>query len=252
MRRDPDQYGPGLDTAGVKALFSSDPTLRQLRGFLSICKAVGRCAYTSSNTGGVVVVDPLDGALSCEQIEEIEREPDYVPLTWSPQTDYGRSGARFAWNPPKRKKVVVGSGGFKLCVRAPVVSGKGALVDERKLTQRIGPGLIHMLDSLFASIVILLLNWQGLRDVISIHDAFLVPVGAHREVRIALQSAGRFWLPLLGPFYDVFERYLPAESVEGKTARQWRAAWERRVADCANRRDQPPDFLVKLEGSIVR
>jgi hypothetical protein len=194
------------------------------------------------------VVDPLDGALSCEQIEEIDREPDFVPYTWSSQKDGWHSGALFTWNPPKRVKVVVGSGGFKLCVRAPVVRGKDALVDERKLTQRIGPGLIHMLDSLFASIVILLLNWQEVRDVISIHGAFLVPEGAHRELRIAVQSAGRFWLPLLGPFYDVFERYLPATSPEGKIAREWGDRWKQRVADG----NKWPDFLMKSEGAQTR
>ena len=40
-----------------------------------------------------------------------------------------------------------------------------------------------MLDALYASIVVVILNELGVRDVISIHDAFLVPESVHRELR---------------------------------------------------------------------
>lgn len=90
-----------------------------------------------------------------------------------------------------------------------------------------------MLDALFASIVVVLLNRAGVRDVVAVHDAFLVPESASRELVEALHDAGAAWLPKLGPFYDVFERYLPTTSPEAEIARQWRARWEQRVQDCA-------------------
>jgi hypothetical protein len=80
----------------------------------------------------------------------------------------------------------------------------------------------------------------------------LLPESALRELHTSVESAGKVWLPKLGPFYDVFERYLPATSREGKLARQWRARWEQRVADCEAGRDTWPNFLTKLEGAQFR
>ncbi len=59
-----------------------------------------------------------------------------------------------------------------------------------------------------------------MRDVVAVHDAFLVSQSAWRELVDALQGAGRTWLPMLGPFYDVFERYVPATSPEAEVTRQ--------------------------------
>jgi hypothetical protein len=225
LQRDPDRYGPGAPAGFVAALFKHDPILRQLLAFLPIAEAVGHAAFERNPCGGVTVHDPLDGQA-------------------------------FTWNPPKRRKVQVGSGRFKLYVKAPVVQvgpgDGGYLVDKGKLVRRIAPGLIHMLDALFASIVVVFLNEQGVQDVVAIHDAFLVPESAYRELGAALDAAGRTWLPLLGPFYDVFNRYLPATSPEGKIAREWRARWEQRVADCEAGRDTWPDFRTKHEGSEYR
>jgi hypothetical protein len=114
------------------------------------------------------------------------------------------------------------------------------------------PGLIHMLDALFASLVVLLLNRDGVRDVVAVHDAFLVPQSAWRELVEAVHGAGAAWLPTLRPFYDVFERYLPTTSPEAEIARQWRARWEQRVQDCLAGRDTWPIFLTKPEGTQYR
>jgi hypothetical protein len=142
--RDPDRYGPGLDTAGVKSLFAHDPVIRQLRAFLPVCEAVGRAACAANPTAGVTVVEPLDDV-------------------------------SFTWNPRKRVKRQVSSGSFKLYVHAPVTRDGSSVADQSKLIRRIAPGLIHMLDALFAAIVVVFLNEQGIRDVVAIHDAFLAP-----------------------------------------------------------------------------
>lgn len=210
--RDPERYGPGLSTAGVEALFRHDPTLTRLLEFLPICEALGRAA-----AAGVTVEDPLDGV-------------------------------SFTWNPPKRTKITVSSGAFKLYVYEP----NRGIVDQPKLVRRIAPGLIHMLDALYASIVVVFLNQQGVRDVVAIHDAFLVPHTAWYALMHAIEAAGREWLPLLRPFYDVFERYLPASTREGRVVRQWRERWEKRRVDCEAGRDTWPDFRTKHEGAEFR
>jgi hypothetical protein len=229
LRRDPDRYESGLNTADVQFLFDNDPTLRQLRKFLDICEAVGHAACETSPTAGVTVEDPLD-----------------------------RNS--FTWNPPKRVKVQVGSGAFKLYIYAPVLHENDPKVDEPKLVRRIAPGLIHMLDALYASIVVSKLNELGVRDVVAIHDAFLVPVSARGHLSLAINGArspsiagaGQPWLMRLGPFYEFFERYLPASTREGQIVRQWRDRWEQRKADCEAGKDTWPKFLTKHEGSDFR
>jgi len=96
----------------------------------------------------------------------------------------------FTWNPPKRVKVQVGSGAFKLYIYAPVLHENDPKVDEPKLVRRIAPGMIHMLDALYASIVISKLNELGMSDVVAIHDAFLVPVSAIILLNLSIKNAG--------------------------------------------------------------
>jgi hypothetical protein len=217
LRRDPDSYESGLDTAGVKLLLKNDPTLRQLLAFLPICEAVGHAACEANPTAGVTVEDPLDRV-------------------------------SFTWNPPKRRKVQVGSGAFKLYVYAPVLHDNDPKVDEPELVRRIAPGMIHMLDALYASIVVGEINKMGVSDVVAIHDAFLVPVSARLLLHHCIADAGRPWLLRLGPFYEFFERYLPASTREGQIVRQWQDQWEQRITDCEAGRDTWPKFLTKHEG----
>jgi hypothetical protein len=219
--RDPVKHGPGLSVDTLRVLFDETPIINKLRVFLSVCERVGRAACEKNPTAGVTVVDPLDGTL-------------------------------FTWNPPRRRKQQIRSGAFKLYVKAPVEHDGDYVVDEPELVRRIAPGLIHMLDALFASIVVVLLNREGVRDIVAVHDAFLVPQTAGRELVDALQGAGRTWLPKLGPFYDFLERYVPPTSPEAEITRQWRSRWEQRVRDCAAKRDTWPVFLTKSEGARYR
>jgi hypothetical protein len=113
--------------------------------------------------------------------------------------------------------------------------------------RRIAPGLIHMLDSFFAALVLERLHEQQVRDVVMIHDAWLVPLDAEKRLTSAISAAGEPWLRGLGPIYDVFDRYLTGRLAE--VAREWRDRWEARIADCTAGRDQWPLFLVKRESA---
>jgi hypothetical protein len=215
LQRDPDRYGFGLgDKRNVEALLTDVPMIRQLLEFLPVAEAVGLAAYAVDPTAGVEVVDPLD------------KTP-------------------FRWNPLRRQKIQVASGSFKLYVGAPVLSGDGYLVYKKKLIRRIAPGLIHMLDSFFAALVLERLHTHDVRDVVMIHDAWLVPLDAEKRLTSAISSAGEPWLRGLGPIYDVFDRYLTGRFAA--VAREWRHRWEKRIADCTAGRDQWPLFLVKRE-----
>jgi hypothetical protein len=68
-----------LDASTLAVLFRETPIIEKLRLFLAVCEAVGAAAYPKNPAAGVTVTDPLDGAT-------------------------------FTWNPPKRRKVPIGSG----------------------------------------------------------------------------------------------------------------------------------------------
>jgi hypothetical protein len=221
-RRDPDRFGPGLDVQTLQVLFDETPILKQLGVYLDVCEALGKAACVKDPTAGVTVVDPLDEA-------------------------------SFTWNPPLRRKVQIRSGAFKLYCYPPVGVGDGGYkVDTAKLSRRIAPGLVQMLDALFAAEAVTALNDAGVRDVVAIHDAFLVPTGHYELLQPALDRAARAWLPKLDRAYAVFERYPPPDHEHGQRVREWRATWEQRLAACEAGREAWPDFRTKPEGAQFR
>jgi hypothetical protein len=221
-RRDPDRFGPGLDVQTLQVLFDETPILKQLGVYLDVCETLGKAACVKDPTAGVTVVDPLDGA-------------------------------SFTWNPPLRRKVQIRSGAFKLYCYPPVGVGDGGyMVDTAKLSRRIAPGLVQMLDALFAAEVVAALNDGGVRDVVAIHDAFLVPAGRYELLQAAFERATRAWFPKLDRVYAVFERYLPPNHEHGQLVREWRATWEQRLAACEAGRGEWPEFRTKHEGPHFR
>jgi hypothetical protein len=145
------------------------------------------------------------------------------------------------------------SGAFKLYCYPPVGVGDGGYkVDAAKLSRRIAPGLVQMLDALFAAEVVAALNDAGVRDVVAIHDAFLIPVGHYELLQPALERAARAWFPKLDRVYSVFERYLPPDHEHGQLVREWRATWEQRLAACEEGLGAWPDFRTKPEGAQFR
>jgi hypothetical protein len=222
MQRDPEKYGPGLDAAALAVLFRGTPIIEKLRLFLAVCEEVGAAAYAKNPAAGVTVTDPLDGAT-------------------------------FTWNPPKRRKVQMPSGAFKIYCYPPVLVAGESQVDKVKLTRRIAPGLIQTLDALFAAGVMLTLNYiatqvrANVPTLVAVHDAFLVPESASHLLPAAIEGAGQLWLPKLGPVYEVLERYLPSDHAYGQLVREWRAKWEQRMRDC-----DWPNFRTKPEGAEYR
>jgi hypothetical protein len=227
-RRDPDKYGSGLRAETLKVIFEKTPIIARLRQYLDVCEAIGEAACAKNPAAGITVVDPLDEA-------------------------------SFTWNPPMRRKKKVSSGKFTLYCWPPVPIRTGPQtgeyrVDKGELTRRIAPGLIQMLDALFAAIVVRLLNDAGIKNVVAIHDAFLVPNTrpAFEGLDTALTNAGRIWLPKVWPVYDVFEQHLPADSEYGKIVRDWRAVWEQRMKNCEAGRVAWPNFATKFEGAAFK
>ena len=71
-------------------------------------------------------------------------------------------------------------------------------------------------------------------------------------LNLSIKNAGQPWLLRLGPFYEFFERYLPASTREGQLVRQWCGRWDQRVAGCEAGKATWPQFLTKREGSDFR
>jgi hypothetical protein len=230
MKREPWLYGPGFDAEALETWFTKTSVVDALTGWLDVCRAVAANACEKSPTAGVEVEDILDGA-------------------------------RFVWNPPKRRKVQVSSA-INLYVKAPKLDAKGEMiVDAAKLTRRVAPGLVHMADAAYAAVVIRSLHAAGIKDFVSVHDAFLVPDTA--PCRAALRAivgeidektrqviepgtAGAAWLPMLERIYDVLERYIPEDREHGPLVRSWRKQWHERCEA-----QDWPTFRVKPEEATI-
>jgi len=115
------------------------------------------------------------------------------------------------------------------------------------LLYSFAPCLIDTLDSAFAGHVIEQLDALGVRDIVAINDCFLVPFDARAELDEALRRAARPWFEGLGPFYEVFERYLGDDPIYGPRVRRWCERWDQRKDDIRHGRDRWPEFLFKTE-----
>jgi len=116
-------------------------------------------------------------------------------------------------------------------------------IDRAALRRMIGPCLVHMLDSLFAGIVVEKLNELGVRDVVSIHDAWLIPADSETALHKAVASAGEPWLRSLKPVYRDLVRYLGPTKF-GPWIKEKQKIWKRRVQN----RDWP---VFRVERQII-
>jgi hypothetical protein len=101
-------------------------------------------------------------------------------------------------------------------------------VNEPKLRNVVQPCLVHVLDSMFASLVVDELAKDSVTDVITIHDAFLVAAEQEDALVAALERAGRAWLLRLKPVYEDVAGYLAGSSYEDWWS-QCRVRWQERV-----------------------
>lgn len=214
-----EDFGPGLGGGDNVMRLLHDPELRLgpiFTKFLPACQRIAAVAMEASKYAGVEFVDPFDNA-------------------------------RFRWNPirttrpakkpkgnlrPKRRAPVSSSNGVDLYANLP----RGARdqngdypVDAGKLKRDVAPCLTHMLDALYAGLVVERLNGLGVMNVASVHDCWIVGQDAGLALSQAIVDVGEPWLRMLGPVYDELAAYL-GEDVDYKDwVAEIRQKWQQRV-----------------------
>jgi hypothetical protein len=218
-------YGPGWTVTNAsrfkRGLFER---YRGVDQFLRACLEICHIASRRDPCAAVSLTDPLD------RIE-------------------------FRWNPIEREKREHRHGPHKLEVKLPPAYKPGCTrypVDEAALRRRLAPCVIHMLDAYFSSLVMTELSRRGVRDLVGIHDCWLVPahMGTERGIEratdliaAARDTAAEAWYRGLGPVFESMRGYLDDE---GSRFRGWisgvHANWEKRAQE-----GYRPAFRTKLE-----
>jgi hypothetical protein len=220
------EYGPGLGATRNVNLFLEDQEVgfREIaQWFKPACTEIGRTAYKADRYAGVVFTDPYDGVAV-----------RWNPVAWEPKPCAGADDVRIYAKVPliDHYRMTPGKTGKlyprRSWERAEPNAAGDYPVSRDKLYRMVGPCLTHMLDALFASLVIEELGRRGVQ-VISIHDSWIVPLDAQDDLAEAVGAAGEPWLRKLGVVYDDIAKYLPT----GKYA-AWisdrKASWAARVA----------------------
>jgi hypothetical protein len=204
--RDLLDIGPGLgDAANLERLLRDTSVWKLYQTYLPVCRAAADAAYARDPYAGFEFTDPFDGA-------------------------------RVRWNPIRRRERWVGSGATRVYVHSP--AGKPNAAGDYKvslngadaLRRKVAPCLAHVLDTLFAGLVIEKLNALGVRDIVHLHDCWMVASDATPALDEAVAAAGEPWLRQLGPAYAALEQYLPPDTRYGQLVRGWRRQWQERVA----------------------
>jgi hypothetical protein len=212
LRSAPWDFGPGLgDAQNLERAFARAGLQEMTEQLLPACEAIARRLCRERPYQGFVFRDPYDGA----------------PVRW---------------NPVRIVRKPITSAKTKLYVNLPVGKPNSAgdyPVDAAKLGRVILPCLVHTLDAAFASFVVEALHRRGVRDVVSVHDCWMVATDAEPVLRDAIREAGEPWLRALEPVYAALREAIGNDSVFGPKIRGWEAQWRRRVAD-----KRWPEFLV--------
>jgi hypothetical protein len=212
LRAAPTDFGPGLgDADNVWHLFDHAGMNEVLNYFLPACQAIAERLCREHPYQGFVFKDPYDRA-------------------------------RVRWNPVRLAPRAVTTSATKVYVNLPVGKPDAAgdyPVDKGKLGRAILPCLVHTLDAAFAGFVVEALRAPGVRDVVSVHDCWMVAAEAEPLLRDAILEAGEPWLRSLGSVYDARCQAIGDDPVFGPKMRGWRDQWKRRVKN-----KQWPKFLV--------
>jgi hypothetical protein len=248
LRSDPTEYGTDWGTQkslekllndGAKLDESIAVVQKMSDEYVTVARALAEAAHARDPVGGVTFRDPFDG----EQAR---------------------------WHAPLWGTKVLPHGAVPLLIKTPILNAKGvceANYDgtapapagvrltrpwEGSIRNLIAPALIHALDAAFASHVVLKLHdIERVKDIVIVHDCFLVPSDAEMALHAALKAAAEPWFRGLGPFYEVFEDYLGDHPVHGPTIQGWRKKWEvRRDAADAGKPDWP-NFNFKDEVTLA-
>jgi hypothetical protein len=213
LRAAPTDFGPGLgDAKNVERLFERAGMDEVLHHFLPACQAIAERLCRQDPYRGFVFKDPYDGAL-------------------------------VRWNPPRLTQRAVTSQSTHIYVNLPVGNPNADgdyPVNAAKLGRMILPCLIHGLDAAFAGFVVEALQARGVKDVVSVHDCWMVAAETESELLEAIRAAGEPWLRSLGPVYDALRQAIGDDDpVFGPKVRGWKEQWKCRVAN-----KQWPHFLV--------
>jgi hypothetical protein len=204
LRAAPADFGPGLgDAQNVERLFERAGMDEVLHHFLPACQRMAERLCRQDPYQGFVFRDPFDGA-------------------------------RVRWNPVRLTSRAVSSSRTKVYVNLPVGAPNAAgdyPVDAAKLGRAILPCLVHTLDAAFAGFVVESLHAKGIRDVVSVHDCWMVAADAEPILLEAIREAGEPWLRSLGPVYDALWRAIGDDPVFGPRVRRWKDQWKQRVTD---------------------
>jgi hypothetical protein len=210
LRNARSRFGPGLgDAENVTHLLTGSEIVREIMTvFRPACEALVDEAYRRDPYAGIRLTDPYDHS-------------------------------RVRWNPIRWTNGKVVRQKLTIFFRKPVGTPNraedypvdyGTLKRPGKFRRMVRPTLIHMLDALFASLVVEELHERGVRDVVSVHDAWMVAADAEGELRSAFEAAGGPWLRALEPVYDDFIDYLRHDPKYGPWAVALKAKWKGRVA----------------------
>jgi hypothetical protein len=207
------EYGPGLGgPKNVQRLLDDAGAVTELVStFLPMCQAVADAACQLDPCAGVTFTDPYDGA-------------------------------RARWNPIRRQDHAIARQGTKVYVSLPVGTRNASgdyPVDRKALRRKIAPFIAHMIDAAYAGMVVEKLNDLGVRDLVSVHDCWMVASDARPALLEAVQASCEPWLQALGSVYDDLERYLGPHQIYGPHIRAWRQQWQDRVG-----RGDWPQFRV--------
>src|SRR5262249_19026823 len=186
--------------------------------WLPACQHIADVALARDPYAGVILKDPYDGAI-------------------------------VRWHPVRRKLVVAaGAGAVKILANAPVGRPNTAGDYPRARTalrRMISPCLVHMLDAAYAGYVLEALNDRGIKDVVSIHDCWLVPADAQPHLDAAVLAACQPWLASLAPVYDALIEYVAGHPDYEPWFRDLRDRWRKRVEA-----QDWPKFHVKAEALV--
>jgi len=192
--------------------------------FKPACVEIARRACKADRYAGLVLTDPYDNA-----------QVRWNPVAWKLEDVAGSDAVRVYAKVPfvASYTMAVGKTGKRhprhSWERAEPNAAGDYPVSRDKLYHMVGPCLTHMLDALFASLVIEELESWGVQ-VISIHDAWIVPADAADALAKAVKAAGKPWLEKLWVVYDDMARYLPERTKHGRWVRQLKTQWGKRMA----------------------
>lgn len=274
QKKDPRTYGKGwrtvptlLDYKAINAVLHEVPGYQARADFLNTCRAAGVAMMEENPYAGATVVDPLDNtefkwnrplmAAASLWLNDWE-------ITLVRPGEYGDERCPRCGGPSNLRGARLRCNNWKTCKvvwNAEFVAGhdhKGdgnLLLDGAKLRKMISPCIIHMLDSLFSSLVMEALVADGVTNFAGVHDCWYVPQtiyhtdgreseDGHVVVNRAIKDAGKPWLLALGPVYQWLLDNVGGEQIE-EAHRKWLARVER-----GNQGDQSawPHFFAVPSG----